>query len=179
MSDINPDSLFQNLKLTNNVGLETWNPSYCGEIDITIHSDGHWSYLGSPFNRLKLVKLFASVLRKEGIDYYLVTPMEKVKINVESEVFITTSFEFQNSPSSRYAFKTNLDEVVIAGSDHPILVTENTEGEPYPTILVRNNLRALISRSDFYQLVDHALSQQTSNICSIMSLGETFVLGSY
>jgi len=182
MSNINPDSLFQNINNasnTTNTALESWDPPYCGEIDITIHSNGHWSYLDSPIHRKALIKLFSSVLRKDDDDYYLVTPVEKVKITVESEAFITTSFEFRPTPISAYAFHTNLEDVVVAGSDHPIIISENAKGEPHPKILIRNNLFALISRSDFYQLIDSSKVDQSTQTCTIESLGETFVLGKF
>lgn len=179
MNTINPDSLFTNLHLADKTSLEQWDPPYCGEIDITIHSDGRWSYLGSTIQRKSLIQLFASVLRKENQDYFLVTPVEKVKLTVESEPFITTSFEYQSKPFGAFAFKTNLDDIVVAGAEHPITVSVKSNGEPHPTILVRNNLNALISRSDYYQLVDVASFEQKSGVCSINSNGITFVLGNF
>jgi len=179
--NINPNSLFSNITDKKFPPIEQWDPPFCGEIDICIHRDGHWSYNGSAFTRLPLVKLFASVLKREEDNYFLLTPVEKVQIKVETEAFITIALEQKKATPSTIAFKTNLDEIVIADAKHPIKVITDSSGQPYPTILIRDNLYALISRSDFYQLVDLALSEEVNGkmICSIESSGCKFILGDY
>ena len=135
------------------------------------------------------MKLFSKILKRENDEYFLVTPVEKVIIKVESEPFITKTIEQKNNPKA-LAFITNLDEIVIADADHPIKVIEDEKGQPYPTIHIRNNLHALISRSDFYQLVDMSISETSpdsaplngknkTSICSIESNGCKFILGRY
>ena len=183
---LNPDGLLNNITDKNLPPVEDWNPPYCGEMDICIHRDGSWSYHGSPFTRLSLVKLFAKILKREGDDYFLVTPVEKVKIQVDAEPFITVAIEKPSSQPATLVFQTNVGDLIIANKDHPISVTEDSKGQPYPTLHVRNNLHALISRSDFYQLVEMASTEQVNstaktgnNVCSIESGGCTFILGRY
>lgn len=181
MTTINPNSLFQNLNQQGFPPVDLWDPPYCGEIDICIHKNGSWSYQGSEFKRQRLVKLFSKVLKREGDDYFLVTPVEKVKIQVEAEPFITTRVEQSFNKEPAIAFNTNLDETVLAGPEHLITVIENANKEPYPTIHIRNNLHALISRSDFYQLVEWSdtIEHNGKTICTVHSLGKDFVLGKY
>ena len=177
---INPNSLFLNIN-DPSAPVDDWDPPYCGEIDICIHRDGRWSYNGSIFSRPALVKMFSRVLKRENNDYYLVTPVEKVKITVEAEPFITILVEHNSKTAESYAFKTNMEETVIAGSEHPIIITEDQSGQPYPTILIRKNLHALISRSDFYQLVDWSTSEiyNDKNRSFIISNNHKFILGEY
>ncbi|PCJ47657.1 MAG: proteophosphoglycan precursor [Gammaproteobacteria bacterium] len=182
---INPNGLFHNLSNKSLPPVESWNPPFCGDIDICIHRDGQWSYNNSIFTRLSLVKLFARVLKRENNRYFLVTPIEKVRIKVEAEPFITKNIERKYSSPQQLAFITTLDDIVIADKEHPIQVIEKN-GFPYPTIHLRNNLHALICRSDFYRLVELAdtennpdIKSQDSSICSIMSNGCKFILGKY
>ncbi|MFT5520179.1 MAG: hypothetical protein ACI9IA_000769 [Enterobacterales bacterium] len=183
--NIDPRSLFSNLTEQKLPPIESWDPPFCGDINICINKDGQWSYEGSVFTRLPLVKLFAKVLKKEGNDYFLVTPVEKVRITVEAEPFITKSLELKNSRIPEIAFMTTLDDIVIADKEHPIQVIEKN-GFPYPTILIRNNLHALISRSDFYQLVEISTSEPILNNgnslfsnCIVKSRDCSFSLGQY
>jgi hypothetical protein len=183
--NIDPTSLFNNLTQQKLPPVESWDPPFCGDINIRINRDGQWSYEGSVFTRLRLVKLFARVLKKEGDEYFLVTPVEKVRIIVEAEPFITKSLELHNSPIQEIAFMTTLDDIVVADKEHPIQVIEK-DGFPYPTILIRKNLHALISRSDFYQLVEMSTSEPTSNDdnsnlsnCIVKSRDCSFSLGQY
>ena len=181
---INPNGLFLNIN-ESSAPVDSWDPPYCGEIDICIHKDGHWSYNGSTFSRPALVKMFARILKREDNHYFLVTPVEKVKIKVEAEPFITVLVDRKEQQPSCYEFKTNLDETVVAGDAHPIVVHKDHNSQPYPTILIRNNLHALISRSDFYQLVDWASTENIAvkdgdkNICFINSNHRKFILGEY
>jgi len=181
MNDIiNPNSLFLNMN-NPSAPVDDWNPPYCGEIDICIHKNGRWSYNGSDFSRPALVKMFARVLKREKNDYYLVTPVEKVKIKVEAEPFVTVLVERDFKKLESFAFNTNIGEIVIAGNDHPIVVTEDNDGQPYPTILIRKNLHALIGRSDFYQLIDWSTTEKhhDKNRCFIISNHNKFILGEY
>ncbi len=186
-TDINPESLFKHISKDKLPPVDSWDPPFCGEIDICIHRDGQWSYNNSPISRIALVKLFARVLKREGNNYFLVTPVEKVQIRVEAEPFLTVDFELKKQNHQTIAFKTNLDEVVIADENHPIKVSTDKEGQPYPIIVIRKNLHALISRSDFYQLVELATIKKMSDphsgiissVCTIESDGCTFILGEY
>src|SRR5215510_380036 len=131
---------------------------YCGEIDIRIGRDGTWFYHGSPIGRKPLVKLFASVLRREGDDYWLVTPAERGRINVDDVPFTAVEVNATGSGRSQsLIFRTNLDDDVTADARHPIRVASVPDsGEPRPYILVRDHLEARILRPVFYELVELA-----------------------
>ncbi|MEC9432439.1 MAG: DUF1285 domain-containing protein [Pseudomonadota bacterium] len=134
-----------------------WNPPFSGDLDMRIARDGSWWYLGTPISRIPLVKLFASVIRKDGDAYFLVTPVEKVGITVEDAPFVAVDFRVTDpgGPDQALTFVTNLDEEAEAGPDRPIRVARDPEtGEPAPYILVRSNLEALIDRKSFYRLID-------------------------
>lgn len=133
-----------------------WNPPFCGDLDMRIARDGTWFYLGTPIGRMPLVKLFSSILRKDGDDYFLVTPVEKVGIIVDDAPFVAIDFESSGSGENQtLTFETHVGDVAVAGVDHPIRVERDAEtGEPSPYILIRTNLEALIDRKSFYRLVD-------------------------
>lgn len=129
-----------------------WNPPDCGDLDIRIARDGTWFYLGTPIGRPELVRLFSTILRKDGDRYVLVTPVEKVGITVDDAPFVAVDFEAEGDA---LRFVTNLGDEAIAGPDHPIRVErDQATGEPAPYILIRDRLEALIDRKSFYRLVD-------------------------
>lgn len=135
--------------------VETWNPPFCGDLDMRIARDGTWFYLGTPIGRAGLVKLFSSIIRKDGDDYFLVTPVEKVGITVDDAPFVAVDFNAAgNGETQRLRFETHVGDYVVAGPDHPIRVAYDEAGEPSPYVLVRRNLEALIDRKSFYRLVD-------------------------
>ena len=133
-----------------------WNPDFCGDLDMRIARDGTWWYLGTPMGRKELVKLFSSIIRKDGDDYFLVTPVEKVGITVDDAPFVAIDFDVTGDGEDQIlTFTTHVDDVAIAGPDNPIRVARDPEtGEPSPYILIRANLEALIDRKSFYRLVD-------------------------
>ena len=129
-----------------------WNPDFCGDLDMRIARDGTWFYLGTPIGRPELVRLFSTILRRDGDDYFLVTPVEKVGITVDDAPFVAVDFEVQGDD---LIFETNVGDHVTADADHPIRVVRDPKsGEPSPYVLVRANLEALIDRKSFYRLVD-------------------------
>jgi len=130
-----------------------WNPDFCGDLDMRIARDGTWFYLGTPIGRLPLVKLFATILKREGDDYFLVTPVEKVGITVEDVPFVAVDFELADGVLT---FETNVGDYVVLSVDHPLRLAHNEKGEPAPYINVRANLEARIDRKSFYRLVDIA-----------------------
>ncbi len=136
--------------------IHLWNPPFCGDLDMRIARDGSWHYLGSPIGRFELVKLFSSILLREGDDYFLVTPVEKVGITVDDAPFVAIDFEATGAGLDQVlTFETHVGDFAIAGPDHPIRVQRNPEtGEPAPYILIRSNLEALIDRKSFYRLID-------------------------
>jgi len=136
--------------------LEKWNPPFCGDLDMQIKRDGTWFYEGTPIGRKELVKLFATILWREGDNYFLVTPVEKVGIQVEDAPFVAVDFDVTGAGADQtLTFTTNVDDQAKAGPDHPIRVVRDPEtGEPSPYVLIRRNLEALIDRKSFYRLVD-------------------------
>ena len=133
-----------------------WNPPFCGDLDMRIARDGTWFYLGTPIGRKELVRLFSTIIRKDGDDYFLVTPVEKVGITVDDAPFVAVDFEISgNADTQNLTFETNVGDTVKAGPDNPIRVERDAAtGEPSPYVLVRANLEALIDRKSFYRLVD-------------------------
>lgn len=133
-----------------------WNPPYCGEMDMRIARDGTWFHEGTPIGRAGLVKLFSSILKKEGDKYFLVTPVEKVGIVVEDAPMVAVDFDVENKGADQVlTFHTKTEDVAVAGPEHPIRVVRDAEsGEPSPYIMIRANLEALIDRKSFYRLID-------------------------
>jgi len=146
----------QNAKTGGIAPVHLWNPPFCGDLDMRIGRDGTWYYLGTPIGRPELVKLFSSVIRKDGDDYFLVTPVEKVGITVDDAPFVAVDFDVTNPGADQVlTFTTNVGDTAAAGPDNPIRVMRDEEtGEPSPYILIRANLEALIDRKSFYRLVD-------------------------
>ncbi|MBL9050017.1 MAG: DUF1285 domain-containing protein [Tabrizicola sp.] len=133
-----------------------WNPPFCGNIDMRIARDGTWYYLGTPIGRAPLVKLFSSILKREGDAYFLVTPVEKVGIKVDDAPLLANDFDVTGAgPAQVLTFTTRTEDQATLGPDHPLRVTRDAAtGEPSPYILVRANLWALIDRKSFFRLVE-------------------------
>jgi hypothetical protein len=152
-------SLAASISATKTRGLppvHLWNPPFCGDIDMRIARDGTWFYEGTPIGRPGLVKLFSSILKKEGKQFFLVTPVEKVGIKVDDAPFVAVDFEATGAGRDQaLRFVTHVDDAVTAGPDNPIRVERDREtGEPSPYVHVRAGLEALIDRKSFYRLVD-------------------------
>ncbi|MBD2745139.1 DUF1285 domain-containing protein [Microvirga sp. BT688] len=134
--------------------VERWNPAYCGEIDMRIAADGTWHYMGSPINRPALVKLFSTVLRKDPERYVLVTPVERVGITVEDAPFLAVEMAVEGEGEGRQiAFRTNVDDLVQVGPDHPLRFEQDANGGIKPYVKVRGELWALVTRSLTLDLV--------------------------
>lgn len=136
--------------------VDTWNPPFCGDLDIRISRDGTWFYLGTPIGRPELARLFSTILKREGDQYFLVTPVEKVGITVEDVPFLAVDFDVTGAGASQVlTFVTSMGDRTVAGPDNPIRVTRDAEtGEPAPYVHVRRRLEARIDRKSFYRLVD-------------------------
>lgn len=134
--------------------VERWHPEYCGEMDMVIRRDGSWWHEGTRIGREALVRLFARILRKdEDGETYLVTPVEKIRIEVEAAPFLAVRLDVAGEGKARkLIFTTNMDESVIAGPDHPLRMDFNADGEPEPFVHVRGRLEALLTRPCFYEL---------------------------
>ena len=135
-----------------------WDPPYCGKLDIVIQADGRWDYNKTPIGREKLVRLFASVLKREGDEYFLVTPVEKIGIEVKDAPFIAIKMEVHGKGKEQVlAFETNVGDVVIAGPDNPLRFQMMQEGESLlPYVHVRRGLEARLSRPVYYELANLA-----------------------
>ncbi len=141
-----------------------WNPDFCGDLDMRIARDGTWFYQGTPIGRPELVRLFASILRKDDEKYFLVTPVEKVGITVDDAPFVAIDFDVEPSSPPVLVFQTNVGDVVRAGAENAIRVSEDpVTGEPAPYIHVRRGLEALIDRKSFYRLADLSVEADTAN----------------
>lgn len=139
--------------------VETWNPPYCGDIGMAIRADGTWMYQGSPIGRLALVKLFASVLRRDGDGrHYLVTPVEKVDVAVADAPFLAVEMETKGAGRAQeLTFRTNVDDIVTCGPAHRLrFEVEAGSGGLKPYVTVRGRLEALVARSVYYDLVELA-----------------------
>ncbi|MDA9926724.1 DUF1285 domain-containing protein [Amylibacter sp.] len=155
----NSDSIVQAAMSASKKGpppVHLWNPPFCGDLDMRIARDGTWFYLGTPIGRAPLVKLFSSIIRKDGDDYFLVTPVEKVGIIVDDAPFVAIDFDVENKGLNQIInFRTHVGDEAIARKDNPIRVVRDKEtGEPSPYILIRKNLEALIDRKSFYRLIE-------------------------
>ena len=156
-----------------------WNPDFCGDIDMRIARDGVWFYNGSPIGRLPLVQLFSTILRKEPERYVLVTPVERVGIQVEDAPFLAVEMQRREGPNGPIlAFRTNVEDWVEAGPDHPMrFETGDAEGlKPY--VHIRADLWALVKRALFYDLVEAGEVRDTDGgrMFGIVSNGAFFAM---
>jgi uncharacterized protein len=156
-------------------------PIDLGDLDMRIARDGAWFYRGSPIARLALVKLFASVLRREPDGcYWLVTPVERGRIEVEDVPFLAVALTVAGEGrEQQLIFRTNLDDIVTAGPDNPLRVETAANGEPTPYILVCHGLEARIVRPVFYDLVELGREEHVEQTTQfgVWSRGRFFRLG--
>jgi uncharacterized protein len=136
--------------------VELWNPPFCGDLDMRIAADGAWFYLKTPIGRQALVKLFASVLKREGDKYFLVTPVEKCGIRVDDAPFLAVELKVENSVAGRVLhFRTNVDDWVACGPQHKLrFEPEPGTGGLIPYLHVRRDLWAKVTRTLFFDLVE-------------------------
>ena len=159
-----------------------WNPPLCENLKMRIDRSGRWYYMDSPIGRERMVRLFSTVLRKDpdGL-HYLVTPVEKVLVEVEDCPFVVVAWDSAGSGRDRIiTFATNTGDRFALDAEHPLRVDELDNGEPAPRVPVRAALEALVNRNVFYQLVDLALSEaepRADGRVGLYSCGEFFTLG--
>jgi uncharacterized protein len=142
--------------------VEQWDPPYCGDIGLRIRSDGSWHYRDSPIGRPALVKLFASVLRKDADGrHYLVTPAEKIDVAVDDAPLLAVEMEVRGAGASQsLIFRTNVDDIVTAGPEHPLrFVVEPDSCGLKPYLMVRGRLEALVTRTLVHDLVEIAIAE--------------------
>lgn len=161
--------------------VERWNPALCGDMDMRIARNGDWYHQGERIAREALVRLFASILRRDADgEYYLVTPVEKWRIRVDDVPFVTGLLDVSGSGrEQQLTFTTNVGDRIVAGSEHPLDVHYTTDGEPSPYLLVRGGLRALLSRALFIELAGLAepFEEDGRSMLAVWSDGCRFTLG--
>ena len=156
--------------------VERWQPATTGSIDIRIAANGDWYHEGTLIKRFAIAKLFATILRLDDGIHYLVTPAEKLRIEVEDAPFIATDMEAEGEGSAMLiAFQTNVGDAVVADAAHPITVTVHN-GQPRPYVEVRDGLKALLARPVFYRLAALA-NEEPSGEIAVWSSGRRFRLG--
>ena len=156
--------------------VEEWDPPLCENVSMRIDRSGKWYFMDSPIGRERMVNLFSRVLRKDDDDYFLVTPVEKIKLEVEDKPFVIIDFEIINKGDEQIVtFKTNTDEIFEVNKDHPISIEYKDENEPSPYVIVRKNLEGLINRNVYYKLIENC--EEIDNNFGIYSSGVFFRLG--
>ena len=179
---IDPFDMVRKIKGRGPAPVHLWDPPFCGDMDMVIARDGTWIHEGKPIRRTALVELFASLLKiAEDGDFYLVTPVEKVRIKVEDCPFVALDMDVEGEGSRQnLTFTTNIGEKVAAGEEHLLTIQVDPDsGEPHPSINVRNGLDALINRAVFYRLVDLAVlveAESGQSVMGIWSGGQFFAL---
>lgn len=140
--------------------VDRWNPDHCGDSGMRIARDGTWYHDGRPIGRDAMVRLFASVLRREPDgSHVLVTPVEKLSIAVERTAFRALEMTMEgDGPQRRIAFRLDSGDVVIAGPAHPIRIATEADG-PSPRLAVRHGLEAELARPLYYELAEIALAE--------------------
>jgi hypothetical protein len=140
--------------------IEKWNPAHCGHSAMRIARDGTWFHEGSPIGRQNMVRLFSSILRREPDgSHVLVTPVEKLDIDVEDAPFVAVELKTEGSARERsLAFRLNTGDLVLAGPDHPLSFRAGEDG-PHPYLEVRGGLQALVARTVYYELANLALEE--------------------
>ncbi len=139
--------------------VERWNPTHCGDSEMRIAADGSWFHQGSPITRAEMVRLFATILRREPDgSHVLVTPVEKLSIAVDDAPFVAVEAKLSGEgEQTRIAFRLNTDELIVADADHPIRI-EGTADAPRPYLRVRGGMDALIARAVFYELAERLVA---------------------
>jgi len=158
--------------------VERWNPPFCGDLDMRIGADGTWYYLKTPIGRPALVKLFASVLKRDGDKYFLVTPVEKCGITVDDAPFLAVELNVEQSASGRMLnFRTNVDDWVQCGPAHNLrFEPEAGTGGLKPYLHVRRDVCAKVTRTLFFDLVALGEEREVAGqaMFGVTSMGEFF-----
>lgn len=142
-----------------------WNPDYCGEIDMRIAADGSWHYNGSPINRIAMVKLFSTILRKDSERYVLVTPVERIGITVDDAPFLAVELDKESGIRASCLFvRTSLDDVAEIGHEHAIIFATAADGGLKPYIHIRGDLWALASRALTHELIGLATTEMVEKL---------------
>lgn len=174
-----PETLRQRLENAASPVANRREPVDCGHYDIRVARDGSWYYRGSRIDRKPLVTLFSSVLRRDSDGtFWLETPVEKGRIDVDDAPFVAVELTVAGEgPDQTLSVRTNLDEFVTIGVDHPLRVDFDPQtGEPAPYVTVRDGLDALVARSVYYELAELG-TERSDGTFGVWSDGAFFVLG--
>lgn len=161
--------------------VEKWDPDYCGQLDLVIKSDGGWMYGGTPFSRRRMQILFSRVIKKEGDEYYLVTPVEKLGIKVEWMPFTIIDFNIvDNDGHTLVQFIDNCDNEILLNKESQVNFSQH-DGQILPIVNVRRNLFASFSRSCYYRLIESAqiIEHNDTHQVRIRSNGIDFTFGEF
>ena len=156
-----------------------WNPPFCGDLDMRIASDGTWFYMGTPIGRQALVRLFSTILKREGGKHFLVTPVEKVGIRVDDVPFLAVEMvKDADSRGQLLRFRTNVDDWVPCDSDHRLRFKAAADGGLTPYLHVRADLWAKVTRTLYYDLVDLGEERIVDGraMFGVVSAGEFFAM---
>jgi hypothetical protein len=156
-----------------------WNPPFCGDLDMRIAGDGTWFYLGTPIGRPALVRLFSTILKREGGKHFLVTPVEKVGITVDDAPFLAVEMlKEQDTRGTVLKFRTNVDDWVECDSIHRLRFEMAEDGGLTPYLHVRSDLWAKVTRAIYYDLVDMGEERMVDGISmfGIASAGAFFAM---
>lgn len=188
----NLSNSLKHIDLTGHPPVDQWHPEHQGVIDILIKKDGTWLHEGEPFQRERLVKLFASVLWQEDGKYFLKTPAEKLLIQVEEAPFFIHSLDIHDkgTEQQQLVFTTTYGDVVVAGTGNRLWIEEDTKtGEPAPYLEIRYGMKGKLSRGVFYQLAaiveqapcppEAGTQTATTDCLFVLSQGVRFNLGTF
>lgn len=139
--------------------VDRWTPTHCGDSEMRIAADGTWFHQGSPITRPDMVRLFATILRREPDgSHVLVTPVEKLSIAVDDAPFVAVEAKLSGEgEAGRVAFRLNTGDMVVADASHPIRIDGSVDA-PRPYVMVRGGMDALIARSVFYELAERLVA---------------------
>jgi len=163
--------------------VDQWSPNLNGDLDMRIDREGRWFYLGDEIRRPAMIKMFSRILKREGDDYFLLTPVEKWRIKVDEAPFLIVTARKEVDPKGEPSFvlSTNVGDEFVLGAGHALWMhnLNQRNEEPKPLVMVRQQLPGLISRNVFYQLVDEADISTDGGVSGmyICSAGERFCLG--
>lgn len=154
--------------------IENWHPTTVGEMEFLIRRDGVWEHENREIHRTSIAKVFSTILRKESSDYYLVTPVQKFRVQVEATPFVIKDMEFSGSGKDQQVLlKTNFDEVVPLDEEHPLSVTPDSQGDPLPLVRVRDELDARILSTVYARFVD-LVEDPSADQLKLWSFGQLF-----
>ncbi len=182
----NPENLVEQVQETSKdlsgPPIDKWHPELSGDMDLRINRDGQWIHKGEPLGREAIVRLFSTILRREEDgEYYLVTPVEKWRIQVDDTPLLAHSFQLEGSGEGQVIkFTTNVGETIEVGDEHPLSVGSYEDtGQPRPVIRVRHGLDARLVTAAYYDLAEHVVEQTVDGktVLGVFSAGNFYKIG--